>query len=174
MARVGYVQLYGAGSCALVSLTRQALRDLERTEESLNQLEWMLDDLPPVLKPLVHRGFRARMGIGLRELQEHLEGVHAVLRDLDRACLGQDEETFLDNAQALLDLHESTARILNMFLTNLADLPREVRETTADEDANRGAEEIVDKHADAVATLLTTLDMVRSTLKKQTGLTSSG
>jgi hypothetical protein len=159
----------GFGPNSLTLLCRQAIRDIEEVSEAINELNWMFSDCPAYVRPLVYRGFRARMGIGLKDWERSMDAMLDLHRDLERAVLGLDPDQFMDEALTFLERYDQSMRMLNQLYINLSGMVKDAREYLAEGEANEAVEEMVDKEIEAIATLITTLEMLRHPLLKRTG-----
>ncbi len=150
----------------LTLLCRQAIKDIERVTEAVDELELMFSDCPAYVRPLVHRGFRARMGIGVRDWRRFTEGMLESHRDLEKAVLRQDEETLMDQAQAFLDGYGTAMHVLNQLYVNLNGLVGDSRDYLMENEDGRVVEDMVERQTDTLAALITTLEQLRLSLAR--------
>jgi hypothetical protein len=174
LEREGTLQeIGGFGPNSLSVLCHQALKDLERVDEAIIELDLMFSDCPAYVRPLIHKGFRAKMGISLRDWATLTELMLELHRDLERSVLGHDEETFQDQAQAWLDNHDTAMRVLNMLFVNLSGEPRDADAFLLEHETLGPVVEMTERQTDAIATLITTLEMLREPLAKRAGINVS-
>lgn len=154
----------GIGSPKLVATCRRMIKDLEEVEEIINDLEWMFSNAHPYLRPLLHRGFRARMGIGLPEWERLMDLMLESCRDLEWACFGDSEELLLERVQVFLEYYEPTRRALNMLNANMAAIAQDARELISEEQEIRSVESRTESQTRALGDLLTTMNAMREAI----------
>ncbi len=157
--------MVGAGSPKLASLSRRLTTDIREVEEVINDLNWLFSQSHPYLRPLVHRGFRARMGIALNEWERLMDLDLEASQEMERACFGSSEYLLYERVQVFVEIYEPTVRALDMLFANLGAIAKDARDLSSDEAEIRSIETRVEAQTRAVGDMLTTMAAVRSIIE---------
>lgn len=159
------------GPSHLGLLISQAKQDLQRVGDLINEVDWLITSCPPYLRPLVDDGFRARMGIGLRDWERMTETLLESARFLEHARVDQDHESFMRCAENFLADSSGAMSSLRKILNGVSALPEEAS-ALSPEDKNEEVEKLALRQAEAVGDLLTSLEMLSRLLSRGKDLIS--
>jgi hypothetical protein len=155
----------GVGSPKLVALCRRLTKDVREVEEAINDLDWLFSQSHPYVRPLLHRGFRARMGIGLKEWERLMDLNLEASQEMEKACFGSSDYLLYERVQVFVEIYEPTVNALNMLFANLGGIAEDARELSSDEGEIRSIETRVEAQTGAVGNMLTTMGAVRSIIE---------
>lgn len=157
--------MVGAGSPKLVSLSRRLIKDVQEVEEVINDLDWLFSQSHPYVRPFFQRGFRARMGIGLKEWERLMDLGLEASREMEKACFGTSQYMLYERVQVFIELYEPIMVALNMLFANLGSLAKDARELSSEEAEIRSIEAKVEEQTCAVGNMLTTMSALRAVIE---------